>query len=195
MRHKKNFFANLIEARRSHMEQTLREYRQVMQHCRSLFEKKMHDYGVAWRILRLPSLTDQIFIKASRIKTLEQGRENKVGESIASEYVGIVNYCVMALIQCELGVAEEPDLTPENTLQRYDQEVEKCIQLMQQKNNDYGEAWREMRVSSLTDLILMKLHRTKQIEDNAGNTLISEGVEANYRDMLNYAVFALIKLD
>lgn len=177
------------------MEQTLREYRQVMQHCRSLFEKKMHDYGVAWRILRLPSLTDQIFIKASRIKTLEQGRENKVGESIASEYVGIVNYCVMALIQCELGVAEEPDLSHENTLQRYDQEVEKCIQLMQQKNNDYGEAWREMRVSSLTDLILMKLHRTKQIEDNAGNTLISEGVEANYRDMLNYAVFALIKLD
>lgn len=175
------------------MEQTISEYRLVMQYCRTLFERKMQDYGSAWRILRLTSLTDQIYIKASRIKTLEQGRENRVGESISSEYLGIINYCIMALIQCKLGVAYEPDLLPEQTLKYYDTEFEVCLQLMRDKNNDYGEAWREMRISSLTDLIMMKLHRTKQIEDNDGQTLVSEGIEANYRDMINYSVFALIK--
>lgn len=162
--------------------------------CREIFEKKTFDYGTAWRILRPASLTDQIFIKAQRIRSIEQKKTNKVGESIESEYKGIVNYCVIALLQLELEVTDEPDMGPEQVLSLYDAEVKKTKELMLTKNDDYGEAWRDMRISTYTDLILMKILRTKQIEDLEGQTLISEGIDANYRDMMNYAIFALIRL-
>ena len=155
----------------------------------------MKDYGSAWRILRLPSLTDQIFIKAQRIRSLQQNSVRKVEEGEISEFIGIINYCIMALIQLEKGVVEQPDLSLEESLTLYDEKVSITKKLMEDKNHDYGEAWRDMRVSSLTDLILQKLLRVKQIEDNKGKTLVSEGIEANYQDMLNYAVFALIHLD
>ncbi len=154
----------------------------------------MQDYGASWRILRASSLTDQIYIKAKRIRSIEETGENKVGEGIEDEFRAIINYCVIAIIQLELGVADEPDLLPEDTIARYDKIVADTKQLMEDKNHDYGEAWREMRVSSLTDMILQKLHRVKQIEDNEGKTVISEGIDANYQDMLNYAVFALIRM-
>lgn len=152
------------------------------------------DYGTAWRILRLPSLTDQIFIKAQRIRTLQENQTRKIDEDEKSEFIGIVNYCLIALIQEQLEENVPLDLDPALALQLYDEQLSQCRQLMADKNHDYGEAWRDMRVSSLTDLILMKLLRVKQIEDNAGKTLVSEGVGANYRDMLNYSVFSLIKL-
>ena len=174
---------------------TLTHYEQITSSCRSLFEKKMMDYGVAWRILRLPSLTDQIFIKAQRIRSIQRLAEQKVAEGQESEFIGIINYCIMALIQLEKGVAEQPDLSPEETLGLYDKHLQHTKDLMLAKNHDYGEAWRDMRVSSLTDLILQKLLRVKQIEDNQGKTLVSEGLDANYQDMINYAVFALIHLD
>lgn len=179
------------------MNATETEYRQVILRCRDLFLKKNRDYGTAWRILRLPSITDQIFIKAQRIRTLQETGVSKVGEGIEPEFVGIINYCVMALIQLHL--AQQPANTslemPINELeQRYDEQIGRVIELLFAKNHDYGEAWRGMRVSSMTDIILMKLLRTKQIEDNQGNTLVSEGVDANYMDMINYAVFCLIKL-
>lgn len=174
---------------------TLTHYEQITNACRNLFEKKMIDYGVAWRILRLPSLTDQIFIKAQRIRSIQRLTEQKVAEGQESEFMGIVNYCIMALIQLEKGVAEQPDLTPKETLKLYDNHANITKELMLAKNHDYGEAWREMRVSSLTDLILQKLLRVKQIEDNEGKTLVSEGLAANYQDIINYAVFALIHLD
>jgi hypothetical protein len=155
----------------------------------------MKDYGCAWRILRLPSLTDQIFIKAQRIRGLQQNTVQKVDEGAASEFVGIINYCVMALIQIEKGIVEQPDLSFEQAIALYDDKIAVTKQLMQDKNHDYGEAWRDMRVSSLTDLILQKLLRVKQIEDNAGHTLVSEGIDANYQDMINYAIFALIHLN
>ncbi len=155
----------------------------------------MKDYGSAWRILRLPSLTDQIFIKAQRIRGLQQNAERKVDEGAASEFIGIINYSVMALIQLKRGVVEQPDLTLEEATQLYDEQVAATKQLMLDKNHDYGEAWRDMRVSSLTDLILQKLLRVKQIENNKGKTLVSEGIDANYQDMINYAVFALIHLN
>ena len=154
----------------------------------------MEDYGCAWRILRLPSLTDQIFIKAQRIRGLQQNKVQRVEESAASEFIGIINYCIMALIQIERGIAEQPDLSNEQTVLDYDSKIAQTKQLMLDKNHDYGEAWREMRVSSLTDLILQKLLRVKQIEDNAGQTIVSEGIDANYQDMINYAVFSLIHL-
>jgi hypothetical protein len=154
----------------------------------------MKDYGSAWRILRLPSLTDQIFIKAQRIRGLQQNDVRKVDEDEVSEFIGIINYCIMALIQLEKGVVEQPDLTVEEAIVLYDKKVEVVKQLMQNKNHDYGEAWRDMRVSSLTDLILQKLLRVKKIEDNEGETNVSEGIDANYQDMINYAVFALIHL-
>jgi len=154
----------------------------------------MKDYGSAWRILRLPSLTDQIFIKAQRIRGLQQNAVQKVDEGQVSEFIGIINYSVMALIQLELGVVEQPDLNLEEAIKAYDQKVAMTKSLMEDKNHDYGEAWRDMRVSSLTDLILQKLLRVKQIEDNQGKTLVSEGIDANYQDMINYAVFALIHL-
>ena len=177
------------------MQNTSKEYDAVIQVCQDLFSKKMKDYGCAWRILRLPSLTDQIFIKAQRIRGLQQNAIQKVDEGAASEFVGIINYCVMALIQIEKGVVEQPDLSFEEAVLQYVEKIAVTKQLMMDKNHDYGEAWRDMRVSSLTDLILQKLLRVKQIEDNAGHTLVSEGIDANYQDMINYAVFALIHLN
>jgi len=154
----------------------------------------MKDYGSAWRILRLPSLTDQIFIKAQRIRGLQQNKEQKVDEGQTSEFIGIINYSVMALVQLERGVVEQPDLSLDDAIATFDEKVTLTKQLMEDKNHDYGEAWRDMRVSSLTDLILQKLLRVKQIEDNQGKTLVSEGIDANYQDMINYAVFAMIHL-
>ena len=177
------------------MQNTSKEYDAVVQVCKDLFSKKMKDYGCAWRILRLPSLTDQIFIKAQRIRGLQQNAVQKVDEGAASEFVGIINYCVMALIQIEKGVVEQPDLSFEEAVAHYEDKITDTKQLMLDKNHDYGEAWRDMRVSSLTDLILQKLLRVKQIEDNAGHTLVSEGIDANYQDMINYAIFALIHLN
>lgn len=177
------------------MQNTSKEYDAVVQVCQDLFSKKMKDYGCAWRILRLPSLTDQIFIKAQRIRGLQQNAIQKVDEGAASEFVGIINYCVMALIQIEKGVVEQPDLSFEEAVLQYVEKIAVTKQLMMDKNHDYGEAWRDMRVSSLTDLILQKLLRVKQIEDNSGHTLVSEGIDANYQDMINYAVFALIHIN
>lgn len=183
------FIANLIE-----MEATQKEYQEIVSQCRSLFEKKMKDYGAAWRILRLPSLTDQIFIKAQRIRSLQTQTTRKVDEGEVSEFIGIVNYSVMALIQIKLGVSEQVNMNLEEALEEYDAQIQIIFELMLNKNHDYGEAWRDMRVSSLTDLILQKLLRVKQIEENQGKTLVSEGIDANYHDMVNYAIFALIHL-
>ncbi|PWI31245.1 hypothetical protein DI383_00795 [Flavobacteriaceae bacterium LYZ1037] len=177
------------------MQDTSKQYDAVIKTCRDLFLKKMSDYGSAWRILRLPSLTDQIFIKAQRIRGLQQNEVQKVNEGQESEFIGIINYCVMALVQIERGVVEQPDLSVKDATKLYDEKVATTKQLMMDKNHDYGEAWRDMRVSSLTDLILQKLLRVKQIEDNQGKTLVSEGIDANYQDMINYAVFALIHLN
>jgi hypothetical protein len=162
--------------------------------CREVFLKKMKDYGSAWRILRAPSLTDQIYIKANRIRSIEEKGRQKVNEGIMPEFIGIVNYSIMALIQLELGTAEELDLKAEQVFTLYEKYVHAAKSLMEDKNHDYGEAWRNMRISSLTDIILMKLLRIKQIEDNEGKTFVSEGVDANYFDIINYSVFALIKL-
>lgn len=173
---------------------TPKQFDEVISACRALYIKKFKDYGCAWRILRLPSLTDQIFIKAQRIRSLQENEVRKVDEDETAEFIGIINYAIMALIQMEKGVVQQPDLDEEQAVNLYDKQVELTKKLMLDKNHDYGEAWREMRVSSLTDLILQKLLRVKQIEDNAGKTIVSEGVGANYRDMINYAVFALILL-
>lgn len=177
------------------MNETKTQFEQVMASCRDLFAKKLHDYGAAWRILRPVSVTDQIFIKANRIRSLEVTGVNLVGEGIRPEFVAIVNYGIVGLIQLELGYSEEDDMSPAEALEYYDKYANQTLELMLAKNHDYGEAWRGMRVSSYTDLILMKLYRTKQIEDLAGETLVSEGIDANYMDMINYAVFGLIKLD
>lgn len=173
---------------------TSQEYDSVIAVCKSLFLKKTKDYGTAWRILRPASITDQIFIKAQRIRTLEEKKISKIGEDIASEYIGIVNYCVIAMMQLDLEPDEPNDLEINRVETLFDNKVIETKELMFAKNHDYGEAWRDMRISSLTDLILMKILRVKQIEDNEGHTLASEGVAANYQDMLNYSVFALIKL-
>lgn len=177
------------------MNNTSQEYDKVIAICRTLFVNKMKDYGSAWRILRLPSLTDQIFIKAQRIRSLQENEVRKVDEDETGEFIGIINYSIMALVQLELGVVEQPDLNVEEATVLYDAKIKLTKDLMEAKNHDYGEAWREMRVSSLTDLILQKLLRVKQIEDNKGKTLVSEGIDANYQDMINYAVFALILID
>lgn len=174
---------------------TSSEYDAVIKICKELFLKKAKDYGTAWRILRLQSITDQIFIKAQRIRTLEEKQLSKVGEDIASEYMGIINYCVIAMMQLGLENSNKADLSMNELSLLFDQKVTDTKELMFAKNHDYGEAWRDMRISSLTDLILMKLLRVKQIEDNEGATLASEGVKANYQDIFNYSVFALIKLD
>ena len=170
------------------------EYRHIIDRCKELFLKKNQDYGTAWRILRLPSITDQIFIKAQRIRTLQEMGVSRVGEGIEPEFVGIINYCLMALIQMQLVDDVRTDIPTDELDHLYDEQIGRVIDLLFAKNHDYGEAWREMRVSSMTDIILMKLLRTKQIEDNRGKTVVSEGVEANYMDMINYAVFCLIKL-
>ncbi len=177
------------------MQNTSKQYDAVIATCRELFINKMSDYGSAWRILRLPSLTDQIFIKAQRIRGLQQNEVQKVDEGQEPEFIGIINYCIMALIQIDKGVVEQPDLGVEEATKLYDEKLAETKQLMLDKNHDYGEAWRDMRVSSLTDLILQKLLRVKQIEDNAGKTIVSEGIDANYQDMINYAVFSLILLE
>lgn len=166
----------------------------MMADCRSLFEKKLHDYGTAWRILRAPSVTDQLLIKAKRVRSIQMKGEALVDEGIAGEFVAIVNYSIVGLIQLELGAAENGDLTPDEALALYDRHAAEALALMVRKNHDYDAAWRGMRVSSMTDLIYMKILRTKQIEHLQGQTLASEGVAANYADMLNYAVFCLIKL-
>lgn len=177
------------------MNTTSAAYDSVIAKCRALFTNKMKDYGCAWRILRLPSLTDQIFIKAQRIRSLQENDVRKVDEGEAGEFIGIINYSIMALIQLELGVADQPDLDLATASNLYDAKIKATKELMENKNHDYGEAWRDMRVSSLTDLILQKLLRVKQIEDNKGKTLVSEGIDANYQDMINYAVFALILMN
>ncbi|GMN07417.1 DUF1599 domain-containing protein [Croceitalea sp. MTPC5] len=177
------------------MQQTSQQYDAVIKECRKLFENKTKDYGTAWRILRLPSLTDQIFIKAQRIRGLQENEVRKVDEGEQSEFMGIINYAVMALVQLERGVVEKPDLNESEAIALYDEKIAATKALMENKNHDYGEAWRAMRVSSLTDLILQKLLRVKEIENNKGKTLVSEGVDANYQDMINYAVFALIHLN
>lgn len=177
------------------MKNTSQEYDGIMAICRSLFINKMQDYGSAWRILRLPSLTDQIFIKAQRIRSLQENEVRKIDEDETGEFIGIINYSIMALVQLELGVATQPDLNTDQATELYDQKMQLTKTLMEAKNHDYGEAWRDMRVSSLTDLILQKLLRVKQIEDNKGKTIVSEGIDANYQDMINYAVFALILME
>jgi Nucleotide modification associated domain 1 len=177
------------------MSKTAQQYDAIITICRDLYTKKMKDYGSAWRILRLPSLTDQIFIKAQRIRSLQENEVRKVDEDESSEFIGIINYSIMALIQLDKGVVEQPDLAVDEAVKLYDEKIQLTKELMENKNHDYGEAWRDMRVSSLTDLILQKVLRVKQIEDNKGKTLVSEGIDANYQDMINYAVFALILMD
>lgn len=174
------------------MQDTSRQYDEITEKCRSLFINKMSDYGSAWRILRLPSLTDQIFIKAQRIRQLQENAIRKVEEDEIPEFIGIINYSIMALIQLEHGIADQPDMDVDQATKLYDKHIQETKELMENKNHDYGEAWRDMRISSLTDLILQKLLRVKQIEDNKGKTLVSEGIDANYQDMINYAIFALI---
>ena len=171
------------------------QFLHVINVCRDVFEKKMKDYGAAWRILRPESVTDQILIKAQRIRSLQTKGISKVDEGVRPEFIGIVNYAAMALIQLKLGVSDKPEMAHQEALELFLHKLNSSMKLMQDKNHDYDEAWKSMRISSLTDLILMKLYRVKQIEDQDGKTLISEGVDANYMDIINYAAFALIKLD
>lgn len=176
------------------MEKTINQYNREISKCRQLFESKNKDYGTSWRILRPMSITDQIMIKALRIRSIEETKENKVGESIEDEFIGIYNYSIIGLMQLKYW-NNPTEFSFDEIMRFYDEELEATKQLMLKKNHDYGEAWREMRVSSFTDLILMKINRTKQIEDNKGQTLVSEGIDANYKDMMNYAIFALITLN
>jgi len=176
------------------IDKTTNEYKQVINICKELFAKKTRDYGTAWRILRLPSITDQIFIKAQRIRSIQEKGVQKVNDPVKDEFIGIINYCIIALMQMELKDSSTLEMKYDELEPCYNQVVNDTLSLLQNKNHDYGEAWREMRVSSITDIILMKLLRVKQIEDNAGKTIVSEGVKANYQDMINYAVFAMIKL-
>lgn len=176
------------------MSSTAEQYDKIISICRNLYVNKLQDYGCAWRILRLPSLTDQIYIKAQRIRSLQENDVRKIDEDESSEFIGIINYSIMALIQLEKGVANQPDLSNNEAIDLYDKHIAQTKELMLNKNHDYGEAWREMRISSHTDIILQKLLRVKQIEDNKGKTLVSEGLNANYQDMINYAVFALISM-
>ena len=175
-------------------EQTAIEYKEVIASCKALFAKKTKDYGTAWRILRLPSITDQIYIKAQRIRSIQEKGVQKVDDPIKDEFTGIINYCVIALIQMQLQNSDKLEMKFEELEQFYDRAVGETFDLHQKKNHDYAEAWREMRIGSMTDIILMKLLRVKQIEDNQGKTLVSEGVKANYQDMINYSVFCLIKV-
>lgn len=176
-------------------ESTTAEYRKIISNCRELFLNKASDYGTAWRILRLPSITDQIFIKANRIRSIQEKGVNKVGEAITDEFIGIINYCLIALVQIDLVDDERLEIPVEELMQYYDKFADSTMGLLEDKNHDYDEAWREMRVSSITDIILMKLFRVKQIEDNEGQTKVSEGIDANYMDMINYSVFALILIN
>ena len=174
---------------------TIDEYKEVIKGCKEVFVKKTKDYGTAWRILRLPSITDQIFIKAQRIRSIQEKGRQKVNDDISSEFLGIINYCIIAMIQISLENELEENVPPDRLINLYDQAAQDTLLLLEDKNHDYDEAWREMRISSITDIILMKIRRVKQIEDNKGKTIISEGIKSNYQDMLNYAVFCLIKLN
>ena len=174
---------------------TVEQYEHVIDICREVFQKKLHDYGASWRVMRPSSLTDQLYIKANRIRNIQMKGLSKVDEGVESEFIGVVNYGVIALIQLELGVADTPKMETEEALRLYDLKIREAMSLMLDKNHDYGEAWRQMRVSSFADLILTKVFRTKEIEDLGGDTYISEGVDANYMDMINYAIFALIQLN
>ncbi len=176
------------------MQKTSEQFDQIINKAKSIFVNKMEDYGSAWRVLRMPSFTDQMYIKASRIRQLQENPEHKVDEGQEPEFLGLINYAVMALIQQDKGVADQPDLSLTEAVDLYDKKIKLAKKLMEDKNHDYGEAWRDMRVSSITDLIIQKLYRVKQIEENRGKTLISEGIDANYLDIINYAVFALILL-
>ena len=177
------------------MKDTKQQFEHVIAICRDLFAKKLHDYGAAWRIMRPSSVTDQIFIKANRIRSIEIKGVTLVNEGISPEFIAIVNYGIIGLIQLEQGYAETDDMTEQQALEQYDKHAKAALELMLAKNHDYDEAWRSMRITSYTDLILMKIYRTKQIEALSGNTLVSEGIDANYMDMINYSVFALIKLE
>ena len=177
------------------MKDTKQQFEHVIAICRDLFAKKLHDYGAAWRIMRPSSVTDQIFIKANRIRSIEIKGVTMVDEGIRPEFIGIVNYGIIGLIQLQLGYAEKDDMTEQQALALYDEYANKALDLMLAKNHDYDEAWRSMRISSYTDLILMKIYRTKQIESHDGATLVSEGIDANYMDMINYSVFGLIKIE
>ncbi len=174
---------------------TITSYQAIISKCRTLFHKKTTDYGTAWRILRLPSITDQIYIKAQRIRSIQEKQKQMIEEDISSEFIGIINYCIIALIQLELTDNDTMEMESDVVMKLYDEKVQATIDLLQKKNHDYGEAWREMRISSITDIILMKIFRVKQIEDHQGVTLASEGVDANYQDMINYSVFCLIKMN
>ena len=174
---------------------TSKDYSEVIANCKELFGKKTQDYGTAWRILRLSSITDQIFIKAQRIRSIQEKGHQKIEDGIAAEFVGIINYCLIAMIQIDLKDTKELEVSWGQLEPLYDQAVQETEDLLQNKNHDYDEAWRDMRISSITDIILMKLFRVKQIENNLGQTLVSEGIKANYQDMINYAVFCLIKLN
>lgn len=176
------------------MERTEKQYMELLGMCRDTFHNKMKDYGTSWRIMRTRSVTDQIFIKAQRIQSIEEKGKQKIEDDIKSEFIGIVNYSIIGLIQLELGPGEPSDLSGDKVMELYMEKFNQAKDLMMKKNHDYGEAWREMRISSYTDLILMKIYRTKQIEDNLGRTIASEGIDANYLDMINYSIFALIKL-
>ena len=177
------------------MNKTLEQFREVIGRCRELFEHKTADYGTAWRILRPSSITDQLYIKAMRIRRIEEKGEQKVSDPVEAEFTGLVNYSILALVQLEISSDAPLELSLGEAVSLYNAQVEENLRLLQNKNHDYGEAWRQMRISSMTDLILQKLLRIKQIEDNSGATLVSEGVAANYRDIINYAVFCLIKMD
>ena len=177
------------------MTTTEKQFDKIILKCIKIFTNKMKDYGSAWRILRLPSLTDQIYIKAQRIRSLQTKKVKKINEGQDSEFIGIINYSIMSLIQIDKGVVDDPDMEIKQAKMNYNKQIKVVKNLMVNKNHDYGEAWRDMRISSLTDLIIQKLLRVKQIEDNNGETLISEGIDANYHDIINYSVFALILID
>lgn len=174
-------------------EQTTQSYQEIIAKCKKIFEKKTHDYGTAWRILRLSSITDQIFIKARRIRSIQEKGKQKIEERVENDFIGIINYCIIALIQMELTLEDPMEIPFDELKSMFDNTTEQALKLLENKNHDYDEAWKDMRISSITDIILMKLLRVKQIEDNLGTTLNTEGVDANYQDILNYSVFALIK--
>lgn len=187
-------FAAIFENIMADLAKTEQQFKDVLKECRTLFQKKLHDYGASWRILRPSSLTDQLYIKAKRIRSLEIKKESLVGEGIRPEFIALINYGIVGIIQLEKGYVDEVDISSDEALQLYDKYASEALQLMTRKNHDYDEAWRSMRVSSYTDFILTKIQRVKEIEDILGDTLVSEGIDANYMDIINYAVFGVIKM-
>ena len=187
-------FAAIFENIMADLAKTEQQFKDVLKECRTLFQNKLHDYGASWRILRPSSLTDQLYIKAKRIRSLEIKKESLVGEGIRPEFIALINYGIVGIIQLEKGYVDEVDISSDEALQLYDKYASEALQLMTRKNHDYDEAWRSMRVSSYTDFILTKIQRVKEIEDIQGDTLVSEGIDANYMDIINYAVFGVIKM-